>query len=217
MYPDPANKTNANYEERVRLIPTDLGDHPYPGNKVRHYMMNKVHFMSYRRPNGLRYKPTDVLRRMCQLHGYGNRLENSMPGNNIVTDAKFLQLVWNIFPRDMQGWLTNNQKINPFNPNNPLDADEFCDDLQRYWTMKFKDEKIAKDKNKNKGDNSNQQNSQEKARSNNSGGRTGNNTSQAGRGGPQGRGGGNGGSNDRGNHVDQGRCSVIGHENHRHY
>ena len=97
-YPDPADKTNANYEERVRLIPTDLGDHAYLGNKVRHYMMNKVHFMSYCLPDGRRYKPTDIICRMCQLRGYGNRLENSMPGNNIVTGANFLQLVWNIFP-----------------------------------------------------------------------------------------------------------------------
>ena len=52
-YPDPADKTNAKYEELVRLIPTDLGDHPYPGNKVRHYMMNKVHFMNYCYPDGI--------------------------------------------------------------------------------------------------------------------------------------------------------------------
>ena len=54
-YPDPADETNANYEELVRLIPTDLGDHPYPGNKVRHDIMNKVHFTNYRRPDGRRY------------------------------------------------------------------------------------------------------------------------------------------------------------------
>ena len=62
-----------------------------------------------------------------------------MPGGNIVTDAKFLQLIWNIFPKEMQDWLTNDQKIDRFNPNHPLDADEFCDDLHRYWSIKFKD------------------------------------------------------------------------------
>ena len=36
-YPDPADKTNANCKELVRLIPTNLRDRPYPGNKVRHY------------------------------------------------------------------------------------------------------------------------------------------------------------------------------------
>ena len=118
-----------------------------------------------------------------------------MLGGNIVTNAEFLQLFWNMFLKERQNWLADDQ-IDPFNRNNPLDAPEFCDDLQRYWTMKFKDKEIAKDKNKNKGDNLNQQNSQKKARSNNSGDRTGNNTSQAGRGGPQGRCGGNGGSND---------------------
>ena len=85
----------------------------------------------------------------------------------------------------MQGWLTNDQNNNPFNPNNPLDADGFCDNLQRYWTMKSKDEKVTKDKSKNKGDNTTQQNSQKKPRHNNSGGRTGSNTLQAGRGDPK--------------------------------
>ena len=60
-YPDPADKTNVNYEELVRLIPTNLGDRPYPGNKVRPYTMNKVHFMNYRRLDWHRYKPKDVL------------------------------------------------------------------------------------------------------------------------------------------------------------
>ena len=82
-----------------------------------------------------------------------------MPRGNIVTDAEFLQLVWNIFLKEMQNWLTNDQKTNPFDPNSPLDADKFCDNLQYYWTMKFKDERVTKDKNKNKGDNTTQQNS----------------------------------------------------------
>ena len=62
----------------------------------------------------------------------------------------------------MQNWSTNDQKIDQFNSNNPLNADKFCDDLHRYWSMKFKDEKATKnkDKNKSKGDNTRQQNSQ---------------------------------------------------------
>ena len=108
--------------------------------------MNKVHYMSYRRLGGHRYKPTDVFCQMCQLRGYGNRLENSMPGGNIVTDAKILQLIWNIFPKEIQNWLTNDQKIDPFNPNNPLDADKFCNDLHCYWSIHFKNEKVIKDK-----------------------------------------------------------------------
>ena len=173
--------------------------------------------MNYRRPDGRRYKSTDILRRMCQLCGYRDGLENSMPGGNIVAGAKFLQLVWNMFPKEMQSWLTNDQKIDPFNPSNPLDADEFCDDLQRYWTINFKDEKVAKDKNKDKGENTTQQNSQKqkKSRYNNSGRRDGSNTSQVGRGGPQGRDGNNNGG-DQGNRDDQRRCAVSGHENHRH-
>ena len=32
-YPNPTDKTDANYEELCMLMPTDLGDHTYPGNK----------------------------------------------------------------------------------------------------------------------------------------------------------------------------------------
>ena len=98
-----------------------------------------------------------------------------MPGGNIATDANFLQPVCNSLTKDMQNRLTNNQKIGPFNPNHPLDAGKFCDDLHRYWSIKFKDEKLTKDKDKKKGDSANQQNSQKKYCYNNSGGRTGNN------------------------------------------
>ena len=50
----------------------------------------------------------------------------------------------------MQEWLTNDQKINPFNPNHPLDAEDFCADLYRYWSIHFKNEKVTKDKGKEK-------------------------------------------------------------------
>ena len=33
-YPNPADKTDMNYEELCMLMPTDLGDHTYPGNKI---------------------------------------------------------------------------------------------------------------------------------------------------------------------------------------
>ena len=78
-----------------------------------------------------------------------------------MTDAEFLLLVWNIFPREIQEWLTNDQKIDQFNPNNPLDVGKLCDDLHHYWSMHYKNEKVTKDKSKdkNKGDKTNQQNS----------------------------------------------------------
>ena len=37
-YINAVDKTNANCEELVRLIPTVLGDLPYPGNKNCQYM-----------------------------------------------------------------------------------------------------------------------------------------------------------------------------------
>ena len=95
-------------------------------------MMKRVHYMSYYYSDGRRYKPTDLLCRLCQLCECWSRLEHSMPGDNVLTDPKFLQLVWNAFLKEMQNWLTNDQKIDLFDPNHPLDADKICDDLHCY-------------------------------------------------------------------------------------
>ena len=38
-------------------------------------------------------------------------------------------------------WLTNEQNINPFDPNNPMDAMEMADQFQHYWNLHFKNEK----------------------------------------------------------------------------
>ena len=47
-YPNPADKTDANYKELCMLMPTDLGDHTYPGNKICQYVDQKpqVHELS---------------------------------------------------------------------------------------------------------------------------------------------------------------------------
>ena len=101
-YPNPADKTNANYDALVRLIPTDLGDHPYPGNKIRQYLLNKVRYKNYRREDGKRYRPTDFLRRLRLVRELGDRTQHSMPAGDFLTDDEFLQTVWNSFPREMQ-------------------------------------------------------------------------------------------------------------------
>ena len=93
----------------------------------------------------------------------------------------------------MQNWLTNVQKIDPFDPNHHLGVDKFY---------------------RNKGDaDKGRQNSHKKSRCDNSRGqegRTGSNASQsAGHAGRQGC----DGNNSRGDQGDRGRCFIIGHEN----
>ena len=43
-YPNPTDMTDANYEELCMLMPTDLGDHTYPGNKIRQYADQKLKY-----------------------------------------------------------------------------------------------------------------------------------------------------------------------------
>ena len=65
--PNPADKMDAAYEELCMLMPTDPGDHTFPGNKICQYVDQKVKFVNFRREDGRREKPTDVLRRMWEL------------------------------------------------------------------------------------------------------------------------------------------------------
>ena len=116
-HPNPADKTDANYEELCMLMPTDLlGDHTYPGNKICQYVDQKGKFMNFCREDGRREKPTGVLRCMRELRLLGSRCQHSFGVAGIFADDEFKQVYWNIFPGTMQDWLTNDQSINPFDP-----------------------------------------------------------------------------------------------------
>jgi len=41
---------------------------------------------------------------------------------------------WNCFLPSMKNWLKNNQKFEPFDANNQMEAQH----MQRYWNLKFK-------------------------------------------------------------------------------
>ena len=89
----------------------------------------------------------------------------------------------------MQDWLTNDQRMDPFDPANPMDADDICDNLQRYWNTHFKDEKVERMKNKRKNEEARKddQGSQKKPRRDGEGGGRGRGNDSSTR--PAGRGG----------------------------
>ena len=121
-------------------MPTGLGDHTYPGNKIRQYVDQKLKYMNFCREDGRRKKPIDVLRRMREIREHGSRLQNLFRPDEIFTVDEFKQVYWNVFPNTMQNWLTDDQNINPFDPAAPLDVDEIADHPQRYWQLYFKNE-----------------------------------------------------------------------------
>ena len=165
-YLNPVDKVDANYKELCMLMPTDLGDHTYPGNKIRQYVDQKVKFMNFRCEDGRRDKPTNVLRCMWGLRLLGSCCQHLFGTARIFTDDEFKQVYWNIFPSTMQDWLTNDQTIHSFDPAAPLDVDEIADHLQRYWQLHFKNETQAqpsnnRNRNNKRGrDNDNQKSSQ---------------------------------------------------------
>ena len=135
-YPNPEDKTNANYEELCMLMATDLGDQTYPGNKICQCALQKLKYMNFHRADDGRCKePTNVLCRIRELRAHGSCLQHSFGAGGILTDDEFKHAFSDIFPNMMQDWLTNDQNIDPFNAAAPLDVDEMTNHFQRYWQL----------------------------------------------------------------------------------
>ena len=115
------------------LVPTDLGDHTYPGNKIRQYADQKLKYMNFCQDDGRREKPTDVLRHMRELGEHDSRFQHPLGSGEIFTDDEFKQVYWNVFPNTMQDWLMNDKNIDSFDPASPLNVNEILDHLQCYW------------------------------------------------------------------------------------
>ena len=125
-----------------------------------------------------------------------------------MDDEEFKRIFWHSFPDAMKHWLEQDQNRCPFdNANNPMDADDIGDAMQRYWNLNLKRAKPTQDggggskKRDRDGDGGNDGGPAKKKR----GGRHNNR-----RGGNGGNGGGGDGTRQREN------CPIKGHENHRH-
>ena len=139
-YPNPAEKTDANYEELQRQIITLLSDHSWPGGKIHLYLTGKIKYMNCKMEDGRIEKPTKVLSRMQKIRRMGTAMHHNM-GVHYMTEVQFNQAYWQIYPSVMTDWLTNNQNVDPFDAANPLDAAQIGDHMQRYWNLNLKNVK----------------------------------------------------------------------------
>ena len=115
------------------LMPLDLREHTYPGNKIRQYVDQKLKYIKFRQEDGHREKPTNVLCRMRELRELSSCTQHSFGPGGIFTDDEFKQVYWNTFPNTIQDWLMNDQNTDPFNPAAPLNVDKIANHLQRCW------------------------------------------------------------------------------------
>ena len=106
---------------------TNLGDHTYPGNKIRQYADQKLKYIHFRREDDRRKKPTGILRCKRKLRELGSRCQYSFGPGGIFTNDEFKQSYWNISPNTMNNWLPNDQNIDLLDPAAPFDVDEITD------------------------------------------------------------------------------------------
>ena len=204
-YPDQADKTDDNYEELRRQIITAMSDHILPGNKVRTYLTQNIKYLKCKMSDGSGRveKPVDVLARMNQIKQMASTMLHHDRGAVFLSDQDTTSAYWRIFPNKMHDWLTNEQNINPFDANNPLDAMEIADQFQRYWNMHFKNEKKKEGENDSGGKRKDRDGDDRDG---------GNRRRKTGR-----KHGGNskhGNSND--GNEDGGKCAITGHQKFRH-
>lgn len=143
-YPTPADKTDANYEELRRQIITKLSDHEWPGDKLRRYIACDIKYERCKTKDGKFRQPNSYLNRIMRLVGMGSEMHHNF-GAVFMTDDEIKMAFWNSFPVKMQSWLTNEQDLDPFDPANPLDAQEIADHLQRYFNVFLKRSSAKRD------------------------------------------------------------------------
>ena len=200
-----ADKTEAHYEELRRKIITAMSDHILPGNKVRTYLTQQIKYMKCKMTDGTGRveKPVDVLARMNQIKLMAAKMLHHDRGAVFLSDQDTTSAFWRIFPNKMHDWLTNEQNINPFATDNPMDAMEIADQFQRYWNIHFKNEKKGNGENDNGGKRKNRDNDDANG---------GNNSRKTGRK----HGGNNKHGNNNGGNEDGGQCAIQGHQKFRH-
>ena len=203
-YRNQNQKTNNNYEELRRRVITALSDHVNPGNRVRTMLMQEIHFFRCKMTDGSGKveKPTRVLVRLERIRELAGTYLHHSQGATYLSDNDFKNAFWNIFPKSMKNWLTNDQDIDPFDAQNPLDVEEIADQMQRWCNIpgNLKEPGEAnKNKRKQEGDGGNEGNDQGRNK------RTKRNGDPNRRGGNKSHGGGH-----------KANCKIAGHEKYKH-
>ena len=111
-----------------------MSDHILPGEKVCTYLIKNIRYMKCKMNDGSGCieKPVNVLNRIELIKWMASTFLHRMIGGWYLNDFDTTQAFWDIFPSKMQDWLNNEQNINPFDANNPLDIMEIADQFQRY-------------------------------------------------------------------------------------
>ena len=149
-YPTDAEKTATNYDMLKKDILTTLTDRTYPGDSVHDYITSEISYLKCKDEKGNVDKPSHFLARMRQLRDFGARMHHNQ-GTTFLSERDFLAAVWRAFPDEMQEWLTIEHRIDPFDTNNPLDADEVCDHMHGYWFQRLQP-KVSKTSSRGRGD-----------------------------------------------------------------
>ena len=189
-----------------RDIITKLSDSTYPGDKVHTYLLTKVQYRRCKKgkDDGRTEEPTKYLARLQRIRKLGAEMHHNQ-GDPFMDDDEFRRMFWHSFPDVMKDWLEQDQNKDPFDVNDPMDADEIGDAMQRYWNLHLKRAKPTQDGGGGK----------KRDRNNDGGDGDGGNSRKKQRRNQRNQGGcGDGGGGDGGRQREN--CPIKGHEKHRH-
>ena len=199
-YSTNADKTVANFKEIKKDMITDVYGTRNPGNQLKTYMQTKVKYsLCFAADTGLRERPTDYHARLLEMVECGEAMHHSMAAE-LFTEDEFKLFFWNSFPDDMRNWLTNTQRMDPYDEDEPFDAQVIANELERYWNIHFQNAKPKRGRDDDDDQSRNTRrrgNGDGRYNNNNNGGRRGNRK--------------NGGGAPQGD-----VCPIPGHANYRH-
>ena len=125
-FPDPADETEANFDDCIQLICTDLYGQPHPGGHLKLYIQTRVKHSLCFDENGVRTRPDDFYSRLLHMSRIRDKLSHNSAGISLFTKEEFKLAVWSAFSDDQKDWLVWDQNMDPYDADDPFDAKELC-------------------------------------------------------------------------------------------
>ena len=151
-FPDPGDKTEANFDDCVQLICTDLYSQPHPGDHLKPYIQTRAKHSLCFDKDGVCTRPDDFYSRLLCLSRIGDNLFHNLAGNSLFTKGEFKLVMWSTFSNEQTDWLVYDQNMDPHDADNPFDAKELCWQMLRHSMFPLQNKrKNPSDNNSKKG------------------------------------------------------------------
>ena len=117
------------------MIAYCLYGQPHPWDHLKLYVQTRVKHLLCFNKKSVHKRSDDFLARINKKINIGNHLDHNVAGDKLFPDEEFKLAFWSTFDDSQQNWLTDNQNMDPYDPDNAFGPDEITDQMVRHWRL----------------------------------------------------------------------------------